>query len=376
MAATLLQLSLSSVWTLYPPSDATASGYEECNQILTQDIFNKVTKSETSSASASEAYQSAYFKSDATSAYNEYKSAFDEAKKKGTKLSVGGNYGPIGAKMGLELTSETEVKKEEFEKAFNSVQRQESGSQSSSSSSAQSLVNTYATYVRDPGTVSAWKDCVTKTKETNLYAFASRDNAGKTYVNVIWVPGQLAGIVPAIHINFVTGDDDIKIAAKPEENLAMGSGRSFLVKCQNKSCDAGFLVTVNGSLNNTAGVASSFTTNVEVPPKLPPAVRNVSITQAVGTWEIHQTAGSTGEYLGTLTLNQEGGKLRGTLVWKTLEPAEIIDGQVSGQQLTIMVRYSKGGVEGTYVGTFESPSRLSGIARGQGSTVRWYAIRQ
>jgi hypothetical protein len=132
-------------------------------------------------------------------------------------------------------------------------------------------VNTYASYIRDPGTVNAWKDCVSRTKETNLYAFASRDKAGQSYVNVMWVPGALAGTLPSIPIDFVTDGDakGIKVHATQKEQVAMGSGRSFAVTCGTK-CDDGFLVTVNGTLRNAAGVAtSSFTATVEVPPKAP-----------------------------------------------------------------------------------------------------------
>ncbi len=273
-------VGLTLGWPFLLASTAVASGYEECNQILTQDIFNKVLKSDVSTASASEAYQSAYFKSNATAAYNEYKTAHKEAQKKGTKLEVGGNYGPIGAKMGLELTSEKLVEKEEFEKAFNSVQSQESGSQSSSSSSAQSLVNTYATYVRDPVTVSAWKDCVSRTKDTNLYAYASRDGK-RTYVNVMWVPGALAGMLPSIPISFVTHDSDIVIEAKSVEQIAIGSGRNFVVTCS-KSCDKGFLVTVNGSLKNSTGaLGGSFTATVQVPPKRLPVPKAPGVVASV-----------------------------------------------------------------------------------------------
>ncbi|HRI38260.1 MAG TPA: RICIN domain-containing protein, partial [Nitrospira sp.] len=111
---------------------------------------------------------------------------------------------------------------------------------------------------------------MSRTKETNLYAFASRDKAGKSYVNVMWVPGALAGSVPSIAINFVTDGSEkegIKIHAKQEEHLAMGSGRNFAITCH-KRCDEGFQVTVNGTLKNSAGApTSSFTATVEIPPK-------------------------------------------------------------------------------------------------------------
>lgn len=119
--------------------------------------------------------------------------------------------------------------------------------------------------------------------------------------------------------------------------------------------------------NSTGSSQASTSTTV---PKAP----TVLIPQVAGTWEMHQTGSP--ELLGTLTLIQEGRRLRGKLVWKTLDPAEIVDGQVSGEQLTIIVQYPKG-VEGTYTGTLESPNRLNGdYARGGGATAGWHAIRR
>jgi hypothetical protein len=52
-------------------------------------------------------------------------------------------------------------------------------------------------------------ECVAKTKETNIYAFASRDRAGKKYKNLTWVPGTLERkamiISSAIELIFILG---------------------------------------------------------------------------------------------------------------------------------------------------------------------------
>lgn len=263
-------LALEGVFFVTP--DAKADGYAECNQILAQDIFNRVIKSDSNaSASASEAKASFYSQKD-TEAFEAYKNARSEANKHGAKIDTEFHYGIIGGELGIDVNSEHQETFEEFSQKFNSAKDKYSNSSESKTSSSQNLVNNYASYVRDPGTVSAWKDCVTKTKETNLYAFASRDQAGKTYVNVIWVPGALAGTLPSIPISFVTDDEagGVNIHAKPEEQVAMGSGRNFAVSCGTK-CDNGFQVIVNGTLKNAAGAATnSFTSSVDVPPlKLP-----------------------------------------------------------------------------------------------------------
>lgn len=259
-------LALGSVLVLV--AEASADGYQECNQILAQDIFNKTTTSQASSSFSTLQKRSLFFKQTETQAFQQYQKDYRDAKKDGKKIDAEGHYGIAGGELSIALTQDKELTESEFRQVFNQAKQQFSSQDESSQLSSQNLVNTYATYVRDPGTVTAWKDCVTKTKETNLYAFASRDT-GDVYVNVMWVPGALAGTVPSIPISFVTNSAAIKIDSKPEEYLAMGSGRSFAVRCQ-KPCEDGFIVVVNGTIKDSAGrPTSSFTTNVEVPPKTP-----------------------------------------------------------------------------------------------------------
>jgi hypothetical protein len=302
-------IALGIAW-LAGAASARAGGYEECNQILAQDIFNKITKSEaSSSASAAEAMATFFQQSDAQ-AYDAYSKAFDEAKKNGTKIDAEGHYGIIGGQVGIDLTSERKVSESEFSKRFNKSKQTYQSTNASKTSSSQNLVNTYATYVRDPGTVNAWKDCVSRTRDTNLYAFSSRDQAGKTYVNVMWVPGALAGSVPSIPISFVSGGgkDGIKIHAQAEEQLAMGSGRNFAVSCS-KKCDDGFQVTVNGTVRNSRGIpTSSFTATVDVPPLKPPGRPECSWE---GDWETEWTWGGDSRAAAVVTLARDGEKLSG-----------------------------------------------------------------
>lgn len=256
-------------------AEVRADGYAECNQILVQDVFNRTTTSGASSSQANAEALATIFQMSAHDAYKEYAKKYDEAKEKVEEGSGEGGFGWgfISAEGSGKVSSKNKLSEEEFSKEFNKAKDEFYKSSHSKSSSSQNLVNNYASYVRDPGTVSAWKDCVTKTKDTDLYAFASRDQAGKTFINVIWVPGVLAGsLPPSISISFVTDGDaeGVNIHANPEEQVAMGSGRNFAVSCGTK-CDNGFQVTVNGTLKNAAGIATnSFTSSVDVPPLKPP----------------------------------------------------------------------------------------------------------
>jgi hypothetical protein len=327
-------------------AEAKASDYEECSQILAQDIFNKITRSDSSSSASSAEAKAAFFQQSESQAFDAYSKAFDEAKKNGTKIDAEGHYGIIGGEVGIDVTSDKKVSESEFNSKFKKAQDTYRSSISSKSASNQDLMSNYASYVRDPGTVNAWKECVSRTRETNLYAFASRDRAGKMYVNVMWVPGALAGSVPSIPIGFVTGGGEmegIRIHAKAEEQLAMGSGRNFAVSC-GKRCDEGFQVTVNGTLRNARGVAtSSFTTTVEVPPSKPPAPPECPWE---GDWDTEWTWGDNNRASAPLTFARNGEGLSGTTRYGNL----VLSGNgktVAGQWFNTTGTAGKGCQDGT-----------------------------
>lgn len=250
-------------------SEVRADGYAECNQILVQDMFNRTTNFESKSAAEKANAYASIFQLRDHEAYKEYSRQHDEAKESTEQGDGGGSFFEvIKLKGGGSVTNKQKLSEAEFFKLFNKARDEYKKETGSATSSSQNLVSNYASYTRDPGTVTAWKECVTKSKDTNLYAFASRDQAGKTSVNVIWVPGVLAGSLPSIPVKFVTDGDaeGVKIHAESEEQVAMGSGMSFAVSCGTK-CDNGFQVTVNGTLKNAAGIkTNSFTSTVVVPP--------------------------------------------------------------------------------------------------------------
>ena len=303
MSRTSQGLALAAI--LCVPFDAMAQGYQECNQILAQDIFNKLAKSESSSSASTAHAIATFYQQSETEASDAYSKAHREAKKSGTKIDAEFHYGIIGGELGINLTSEKEIEASEFKDKFAKAKLRYQSSNESSSSSSQSLASSYASYMRDPATVNAWRECVTRTRETNLYAFASRDEAGRIFVNVMWVPGALGGTIPSIPINFVTGgaEEGIQVLADPEERVALGSGRHFAVSCGSK-CDAGFQVTVNGAIKNAAGVStSSFTTTVAVPPLKPPVAPACSLIFAANRmYEIGVRDSTTGQMVWGFTI--------------------------------------------------------------------------
>ena len=99
-----------------------------------------------------------------------------------------------------------------------------------------------------------------------------------------------------------------------------------------------------------------------------------SVPDVAGNWQIVQSG--TQDFVGTLRLSQSGAKLSGKLVWNSLAPGTVVSGEVSKRNLSFVIRYEDG-VEGTYDGTLDTSLRLvEGVARGQGQSVTWKAIRQ
>lgn len=313
--------------------EAKADGYEECNQILSKDIFNRINQSESSILMSEAEKADAFFSQDSSEAYEAYSSAFDRAEENNTSVDAEFHYGPIGGELGIDISSKERIQKSEFEEKFNAAVSTRSHKSSSSSKSSANLVSNYASYVRDAGTVDAWRDCVTKTKDTNIYAFASRDHAGQTFVNVIWVPGPLAGIIPSIPITFVTaagGDDDgVKIHAEPGHTVGIGSGTSFAVSC-GKICDDGFQITVNGTLKNSAGVAAgSFTSNVDVPALRPPEPPKPPQTDKELMVEFERERSAVYDRCGERTVGDCKGLVEAGKKYKELE---VIDSQCKEKQ--------------------------------------------
>ena len=264
-----MAVTLATLAFLAGARNASAEGgaYEQCKQILVQDVFNRVRSSSTSSSVSASMRAEAFFQESDTEAYDEYSKRHDEAEKKGTKIDAEFHYGFIGGEFGLEVSSEKKLTDEEFKSARNRAKARRSGSSQSSQSSDQRFATTYASEIRDPGTIAAWRDCITKSPEMGVYAFASRDSAGAFRVNVIWAPGPFATSAPSIPISFVSdaSKGGVKVIARPVERIAVGSGRSFAVQC-GKGCDQGFTVAINATLMGPDGKPlSSFTHAVEVP---------------------------------------------------------------------------------------------------------------
>jgi len=308
--------ALGGAFLAQPAARAEGSGYEECKQILVAGVFNKFTNNSSGLATMSAATKEEAFFSSESEAYKQYSKDHQESQSKGVKIDAEFHYGVIGGEFGMAINSEKKMTDSEFGKAFSKAKEERRTSKSGSQASSRQFSNEVLSEIRDPETTRAWKECVSRTRETNVYAFANRDNAGKIYVNVIWVPGAFAGTAPSIPISFVSDGDKkgIKVHARPTESIAMGTGTSFAVTC-GKECDKGFRVTVNAALKNAKGVAvTSFTNSVDVPPIAPPTPE----CAWEGDWRSEWTAGGSSKYAGGVTFSRSGDGLSGKYDYGTL----------------------------------------------------------
>lgn len=325
----LLQL-LGSGLILGHVSLAEADGYEECNQILVQDIFNRTTSLDTSKTVSKSLRAASFFSSSESEAFARYSRDYEEAHAKGQKIDAEGHYGIGGGEFTLALNSESRLSESEFNQQYRRAKVAYQSSSSSEQLSNQELVSTYASQVRDPETVRAWSNCVSKTREMGVYAFASRDSADKVYVNVMWVPGPFAASAPSIPITFVTDGEagGVKVLAQPNESVAVGSGRRFAVQC-GKVCDEGFSVAFNATLESGGKLVNSFSNSVEVPKS------KVAEAQACpwdGTWETEWTAGGKEKYFGIVRLEAGGDTVTGKYDFGTI--------LLSGNQNSLAGRWS------------------------------------
>ncbi len=242
------------------------TAYDACAQILQGDIVNKVVKSESTAASASDVLQRAILSESVSEAWSLYSSLYDAAARDSS--SGGGSVNSIffSASAGAGGDHSRKLSQSEFSQAYESLRTYNRDTLSQESVSSTSFVSNYASYVRDQATVHAWEACITRDAQPGLYAYGSRDDAGHPYVNVVWTPGPFAGVAPAIDVTFVK-PAGLAIADESAATVAVGSGHSFTVT--SVDADAAFDVAVNGALRDASGrVLGSFTSSAHVPARV------------------------------------------------------------------------------------------------------------
>lgn len=251
---------------------SSQSAFEQCNKVLEGDLMNKVITSSQADLSARRALRMKVLSSSVDEAFSIYSQEIDSAKKQGQKGSLGVNYFGIGGDADFDINYDNKLSKAQFSEKFNKAKRifQQSGEQLDSTNT--SLASAFASYIRDPNSIEAWKACVTQQPQTGLFAFASRDDSDQPILNVVWGPGLQAGTFPRIKIK-IDLPQGATISDTTDE-VAAGSGHAFRIDFPDHK--RGFQIIVNGSTFDPNGkLANSFSAMPRVPPvagaEIPPA---------------------------------------------------------------------------------------------------------
>jgi hypothetical protein len=255
----------------------TWAASSECDAVLTGDLMNRVVSSSSAQSSTRQAWLSVMLSVSEDEAYDLYSREYDAMKKQGQSGRAEGHAGIYGGSVSLKLNYEQRMSRSEFGQSWRKARSERQQSAQGSNDSSSSIASTYASTVRDQGSIEAWKACMTREK-SGLFAFGSRDASGTPFVNVVWAPGPFAGTAPSIPVELLANSVDTRLEVARAE-IGVGSGRSFRIVSGDSK--RSFSVQVNGTLQR-AGQSGSFTAFAVVP-----AVEEASaapVLRLMGKW--------------------------------------------------------------------------------------------
>jgi hypothetical protein len=262
---------LISAMILFLSVTKVSAQLEHCNDVLMGNLTNKIITSSSATSSHREILKQAIFRQTESEAFDLYKREYKNAIKQGQSGGVEFNIAVFGVGGEFATSYERELTDKEFSIAYNKLNEEYKSDVNQEKNTDTSLASSYASYIRDPESIKAWKDCVTRDAPPGVYAFGSRDESGTPFINVLWVAGPFAADNPSIEVTFAALGDITIATGRPKVEVALGSGESFLV--QTKNPNAGFMVQVNGRRMKGDKVLNSFTAKAEIPPFPPPKPR-------------------------------------------------------------------------------------------------------
>jgi hypothetical protein len=234
-----------------------------CDAVLAGDLFNKVARSESSNSASRTALREWMFSKNEDEAYDIYSQEYESGKQQGQKGSLGASYFGVGGNADFAIDYQNKISRKDFGMKFRAAKAQLQSGRAGEHQSGTSLASAFASHVRDPRSIDAWKACVTSQPTPGLFAFASRDDGGTPYLNVVWAPGPFSGTAPAIRVEIVPPHKDIVVEGG-NRDVAVGTGRSYRLDAPDPR--KGFSVKVNGDLRSKNGAPlASFSASAQVP---------------------------------------------------------------------------------------------------------------
>jgi len=260
------------------PSGLAYAELDQCNDVLKGDLQNKLNVSSQQAQSTLQFATATFFSETELQAFSDYQNEarkIDFSKTGGDDQGhVDAHYGLIGGAADFAHSYNHELSADEFHVEWSKHQleyKQSTGQiDQSGNSSASSLVSSYASTVRDPVTIEAWKECMIKrSPQAGITALGFRDESGEPFINIFWVPGELVGVATSVHVKFPQNDEFDILGADEGFELAKGSGQNFPVRLKDthdpRANHVGFSVLVNGEVKINNVTIRSFASAAAIP---------------------------------------------------------------------------------------------------------------
>ncbi|MEA5416607.1 hypothetical protein [Synechococcus sp. BA-132 BA5] len=209
-----------------------------CDQVLVGDLFNKVEKDY--SHDRRTAASRIFYSLDEGSAYNSYLKSV--GRKSGEDLDIGARFPIKGIPIGIDIggSGYRAYTETEFSQVFNKWKREYS--EENNTTDDLSVKDYYATYVRDPSSISAWVECTKQGGASEVISYGFRDASGFVLIKVDWEPSiESAEDVALLTISPPQGVE-ISVPYKKNMIISQGEGITFTVRT---SLETGFSIPVN-----------------------------------------------------------------------------------------------------------------------------------
>jgi hypothetical protein len=248
---------------------------DRCNDVLRQDLFDRLERSYSTSATDASHYWTAFYSLDEGEAYNRYKAAYDSRLHHETSGSGGyaGSIGIINAE--FDNTYDRELSRDEFKAQFTKKRAERQSASAGSSDRETKVIAIERSTTRNAASIQAWERCMSRVQEPGVYAYGYRDPSGDPYVVVMWLAGAFATARPSVRVTFPQQSDGMSIVgARDGVNIGTGTGTAFPIRFGSeqdaRAKEASFTVLVNGEVGQSGQSLNSFRAEAVIPAHIGP----------------------------------------------------------------------------------------------------------
>ncbi|OYQ67175.1 hypothetical protein B9G53_02140 [Pseudanabaena sp. SR411] len=240
---------------------------DDCNAVLAGDLFNKSI----SSITQEQNYVSslAFFHMGESEAFTTYQNWV--SKNGGESLNIGARFPFEGFPVGIDIAGKGSraFTTSEFREAYSKWKNETSFSRQDNESF--SFASHFATFVRDPNTIEAWRVCVDRVssnQQASINGYGFRDESGNAFIRIKWNPGPIL-ILDKAFLNIDTFGET-SIGGTFHKNFRLSNGDSLFPVITNE--DTSFTVLVNVTIRDgdTNEQKTQFSADIVIPRKIIP----------------------------------------------------------------------------------------------------------